>query len=478
MVQRAFREITEDEYTTRLIVFSDDYDAMRRIPDDILQGCPNRPGMEDDIGLPLTQVRDPGGYLSFGDRNNAKLIEFLGMIPGERPEFMSATEHYRGGFFNAALENVARNYDAIMDIMLPTLGAERRATYSPFLPISPKTGKILQVPVQVLGPPESGTIRFEDEDGVEHQRYVGHGNTKLQWKVDWAMRWGALGIDYEMCGKDLTDSYRESSKIARVLGHEPPVNMIYEMFLDEHGAKQSKSKGNGMSIEQWTHYGTLDSMSYTMFQTPTVAKKIHTAMIPRAQDDYYKSLATYYTQTPEQQRDNPVWHIHAGDPPRPMGGDISYGLLVNLAQITPGIDVVGLAGMLAQYRELDRSNAHEISILLPRVLRFCDWRRINGHSPQTRLPTEQENLAIDDLVDRLSGMADDLDGEAYQYEVYEVGKAHGFDPLRLWFQGLYEVLFGDSNGPRFGTFIAAIGRKEAIRLLEHVGLNSLYENNR
>jgi lysyl-tRNA synthetase class 1 len=460
MVRTAFRALTEDAWPTRLICFSDDMDGLRKVPDNV----PDPDALRADLGLPLTRVRDPfGTHDSFGRHNNARLQTFLDQF-GFDYEFQSSTDAYRSGMFDSTLQVALERFDAIQAVMLPTLGPDRRATYSPFLPISPSTGKVLQVPT-LERHPERGTIVFEDEDGNRVETPVTGGRVKLQWKPDWAMRWAALGVDYEMSGKDLIDSVKASSQICRVLGAEPPETFIFELFLDEAGAKISKSKGNGLSMEEWLRYGAPESLAYYMFQNPRAAKALGFSVVPRATDDYLSNLDAYGEQEPAKQIDNPVWSVHAGRPPE-RGSPVSFGLLLNLASVANAEDKAVLWRYLARYLP---GATPEGEPLLDRLAGYAVRYYADFVKPtrRRRVPNDQERAAFADLRARFAALPPDLqDGETIQNEVYAVGKAHGFDPLRAWFQGLYEVLLGQSQGPRFGSFAAVYGLRETIALLD------------
>ncbi|MEY4055492.1 MAG: hypothetical protein RL519_827, partial [Pseudomonadota bacterium] len=329
LVRRAYETLTGGA-PTRLVAFSDDMDGLRKVPDNI----PNQGLLTAYLGHPLTRIPDPfGKYESFAHHNNAMLRDFLDRF-GFDYEFVSASDRYNSGQFDDALRGVLRNWQAIMDIMLPTLREERRQTYSPVLPVSPKTGQVLQVPVAVVDA-EAGMVRFEDHGEMVESCILG-GNSKLQWKVDWAMRWVALGVDYEMCGKDLTDSVRESGKIARALGGRAPEGMIYELFLDENGEKISKSKGNGLTIEQWLTYGSEESLGFYLFRDPKSAKSLHVGIIPRAVDEYWQFREKLAEQPVEQQLGNPVWHLLRANGYQGGAGDklpVTYGLLLNLVGV-------------------------------------------------------------------------------------------------------------------------------------------------
>ena len=469
MVRQAFRALTEDAIPTRLICFSDDMDGFRKVPDNV----PNKEMLAEDLHKPLTQVRDPfGTHDSFGRHNNARLMAFLDSF-GFEYEFLSSTDCYRGGRFDQTLLKALERFDDIQAVMLPTLGPDRRATYSCFLPISPKTGRVLQVPTLERHLDRS-TIVFEDEDGTRTEVPVTGGHVKMQWKPDWAMRWTAIGVDYEMAGKDLIDSVKVSSKICRVLGGEPPEGFNFELFLDEQGRKISKSLGNGLTIEEWLRYGAPESLAYYNFQSPKSAKKLYFDVIPRATDEYLQQLDAYQRQDPAQRIENPAWHVHFGAPPE-KGSPVTFGLLLNLAAVANAESKDVLWGFLSRYLP---GATPESEPLLDRLAGYAvayyeDFVRPNK---QFRLPTDQERAAMQDLVARLRVLpAGTTDAEAIQNEVYAVGKDHGFEPLRGWFQALYEVLLGQSQGPRFGSFAAVYGLDRTIGLIERALSGALVE---
>ncbi len=460
MVRHAFRVLTEDAIPTRLIAFSDDMDGFRKVPTNV----PQQDMLAEHLGKPLTQVPDPfGTHEGFAQHNNARLREFLDSF-GFDYEFYSSTEQYQSGAFDEVLLRMLARFDKVMAIMLPTLGPERRATYSPFLPISPTTGRVLQVPT-LERDERGGAIIFEDEDGARTSVPVTGGHVKIQWKPDWAVRWTALAVDYEMAGKDLIESVRVSSKICAALGGTPPEGLSYELFLDEHGQKISKSKGNGIAVESWLKYATPESLSLFMFQKPRSAKRLYFDVIPRMADEYFQHLSAYARQAPADQIANPVWHIHAGDPPR-HSAPISFSLMLNLASAASAHDTDVLWGFVERYVPGATRESHAVLDRLARyaVTYFEDFVAPNK---RYRAPSELEHAALGDLRARLLTFdGDPRDGEAVQHVVYDVGKAHGFEPLRTWFQALYEVLLGQSQGPRFGSFAAIYGLEETARLID------------
>ncbi len=455
MVRHAFSLMSD--LPTRLFAFSDDMDGFRKVPDNL----PNQDMLMEHLGKPLTSVPDPfGTHESLGHHNNARLRAFLGAF-GFEYEFQSATEKYRSGDMDATLLKVLERYDQVIDVILPTLGPERRATYSPFLPVCPKTGCVLQVPVVEVNP-DAGKVVYEEEGGAKVEVLVTGGHCKLQWKVDWAMRWVALQVDYEMYGKDLIDSVNLSSKICRILGGNPPDGFAYELFLDEDGAKISKSKGNGLTIDEWLRYASPESLSLYMYQSPKKAKRLYFDVIPKNVDEYINHLHKYPEQDETQRYANPVWHIHGGVPPDEEV-PISFSILLNLASACNSEDKSVLWGFVSRYDPGATAENHPIldQLLGCAIAYYQDFVKPNK---KYRAPTDQERQAMKDLITRL-GAVQKPDAESIQFEVYEVGKAHDFENLRDWFKGLYEVLFGQSQGPRIGSFFALYGVDESVELI-------------
>jgi lysyl-tRNA synthetase, class I len=461
MVRQAFRALVEDAIPSKLICVSDDMDGLRRIAPNL----PNQAMLHEDLGKPLTVVRDPfGEYESFGAHNNARLRAFLDEA-GFEYEFVSATEAYRSGRYDVTLLVALARFDDIQAIMLPTLGPERRATYSPFLPISPTTGRVLEVPMLETHP-ERGTIVYADEDGTRVESPVTGGAVKMQWRPDWALRWTALEVDFEMSGKDLIDSVKVSNKICRVLGGEPPGGFNFEHFLDQNGQRISKSKGNGLTMEDWLRYGTPESLSYYMFQSPRSAKRLYFDVIPRATDEYLQQLDAYNRRENSANRlDNPAWFIHGGQPPE-RGSPVSFSLLLALVEAANASDKAILWGFLSRHLP---GASPETEPLLDRLCGYAInyYEDFVRPAKTFRPPTERDRAAFADLLVRLKALPADCEsGELIQNEVYEAGKAGGYEPLRAWFSALYEVLLGQPQGPRFGSFAAIFGLERTIGLIE------------
>ncbi len=461
LVRRAYETLTGGA-PTRLVAFSDDLDGLRKVPDNV----PNQAMLAEHLGKPLSRIPDPfEKFESFAAHNNAMLRDFLDRF-GFEYEFVSSSDCYNGGKFDDALRGVLANFQAILDIMLPTLGEERRKTYSPVMPISPTTGAVLQVPVEVVDA-AAGIIRFTDEDGSVVEQSALGGMAKCQWKVDWAMRWVALGVDYEMYGKDLTDSGIQSGKIARVLGGHKPEGLIYELFLDAKGEKISKSKGNGLSIEEWLQYGSPESLGFYIFANPKSAKQLHAGVIPKAVDDYWQFRAAIPGQDIDKRLGNPVWHLlranerHEG-PDAPGQGDtlpVPFSLLLNLVGVLgAGATREAVWSYLGNYvADADPAAHPALDLLVVKALAYN--RDFVAPTLEKRAPTEGEAAALQALDAALAAADPATSAEDLQTIVYEIGKQpeFGFETLRDWFKALYETLLGSEQGPRMGSFIALYG---------------------
>ena len=460
MVRQAFQRLSD--VPTRLFCFSDDMDGLRKVPDNV----PNKEMLAAHLGKPLTSVPDPfsNEYTSFGAANNARLRAFLDSF-GFEYEFQSATDYYKGGKFDAMLLAMLKHYDEVQAIMLPTLGEERRATYSIFLPISPRTGRVLQVPLMKVDA-AAGTIAYRDEDGSTVETPVTGGNVKLQWKADWAGRWFALDVDYEMYGKDLIPSAELSAKIVKVLGGRPPEGFNYELFLDHEGKKISKSKGNGLSVEEWLSYGTPESLAYYMHQAPRRAKRLHFDVIPRAVDEYLALIEKMPAEEAAKAVENPAWHIHNGQMPSNTSGGVSFAMLLNLASVANTEDKNVLWQYLNRYVPgATPESAPYLDRLLAGAVAY--YQNFVKASKKFRLPSDKERAALADLADVLRKIPESESAEFIQNEVYETGKRHfAKEELRQWFKTLYEVLLGSEQGPRMGAFIKLYGRDNVVKLID------------
>ncbi|MBO6635137.1 lysine--tRNA ligase [Parvibaculum sp.] len=474
MVRRAF-ELLMPGVKTRLLCFSDDMDGMRKIPDNV----PDRAFLEPYLHMPLTSVPDPftNEYPSFGHHNNAMLRRFLDTF-GFEYDFASATEYYKSGRLDPILKRVAECYDEIMAIMLPTLGPERRATYSPFLPISPKTGRVLYVPLKKVDA-AAGTITFDDEDGEETTLPVTGGHVKLQWKPDFGARWAALGVDFEMFGKDHGPNMGVYDSICKALGGRPPEHFVYELFLDDKGEKISKSKGNGLTIDEWLTYAPTESLALYMFQRPRQAKKLYFDVIPRAVDEYYQHLAAYPRQDWKERLGNPVWHIHGGNPPE-IELPVSFALLLNLVSASHAHDKDVLWGFIsAHVPGVTPENHPELDRLVAYAIRYFD--DFVKPAKVFRAPDEVEVAALETLSEKLGTLAPDADGATIQNALLDVARAieryqdhtkkspeGGPGVSVAFFQMIYQVLLGQERGPRFGSFVALYGIDNTRALIGRV----------
>ncbi|PYC48131.1 lysine--tRNA ligase [Litorivita pollutaquae] len=479
MIRRAFEEISD--IPTRLICFSDDLDGMRKVPENV----PNPEALAEHLQKPLTSVPDPfGEFDSFGGHNNAMLRRFLDTF-GFDYEFYSATEFYGSGQFDEVLRRAVDKYDEIMAVMLKSLREERRQTYSIFLPIHPETGRVMYVPMKSVNR-DDYTISFDDEDGREWTLPVTGGNVKLQWKPDFGARWAALGVDFEMYGKDHSTNTPIYDNICRILGQRPPEHFTYELFLDENGEKISKSKGNGLSIDEWLTYASAESLSYFMYQKPKTAKRMYFDVIPKAMDEYHQQLRAYAGQDAKARVNNPVWHIHGGDVPQSQMV-VPYSMLLNLASVAGAEQKDQLWGYIQRYAPEASAETHaDLDAAAGYAVRY--YNDFVKPSKVFRAPTDQERAALADLatafqdadaaLDQIARKnaamgnddplpeADFTDGDFLQSVVFAVGKNHGFENLRDWFKALYEVLLGASQGPRFGSFAALYGAPETVQLIK------------
>ena len=461
MVRQAFETLTGRQ--TRLICFSDDMDGLRKVPENI----PNSELLRPYLNRPLTDVPDPfGTHQSFGTHNNARLQSFLDSF-GFAYEFVSATKMYKSGTFDDALMHILSHYDSVTNVILPTLGPDRRATYSPFLPICPHTGMVLQAKV-IAHDSMAGTITYEDPETAEAATVpVTGGACKLQWKADWAMRWFALGVDYEMSGKDLIDSVTLSSKIVRVLKGTPPAGFSYELFLDQNGEKISKSKGNGLSVEDWLRYGSPESLALFMYSQPKRAKRLYFDSIPKTVDDFFSHTAKLADMDEAQQLENPAWHIRISQDA--SGGDmpVSFSLLLNLAAVCSAETTDVIWSYIREYApgttpethpHIDKLAGYAVTYYQDKVRPFKHYRAA----------TEDEKNHISSLRAALAALDTNANGDDIQSAVYRTGKNAGYENLRDWFTCLYETMLGQSQGPRMGGFFTLYGRLNTLQLCDDV----------
>jgi len=456
MMANAIKRISD--IPTEIITFSDDMDGLRKIPDNV----PNKEILEKNLHKPLTSVPDPfNKYKSFGEHNNEMLKKFLDKFKFDYI-FKSSTETYKQGLFNSSLLLVLEKYEKINEIIIPTLGKERQKTYSPFLPICPETGKVLEVPVVEIKKREGKIIYQNNNKKIETE--IINGKCKLQWKVDWAMRWYTFDVDYEMYGKDLIESAILSSKICQVLGKKNPNGFAYEMFLDEKGEKISKSKGNGITIEEWLKYASPESLSLYMYQNPKRAKKLYSDVVPKAVDEYLTCIDKFTEQDDKQKLLNPVWHVHNGNPPKEKS-IMPFSVLLNLVGTSNATDKEVLWKFIKKYKKgIEKANHPILDSLVGYALKY--FEDITKPNKKYRKPNEKEKKALQDLAKRLKDCKEQMDPEAIQTIIYSVGKDNGYkENLREWFKAIYEIIFGDQDGPRMGFFISFFGVKESIELI-------------
>lgn len=473
LVMQAYQHIASQDPALahkklNMIVFSDDMDGFRKVPTNV----PNQEMLQTNLGKPLTQVPDPyGTHESFAAHNNAKLREFLDRF-GFQYEFRSATEEYKKGNLDKSLLAVLDNYEAITNAVKAEVGEERRQTYSPFMPICPVSGNVLENSVVGIDK-DKKTVLFNDSNGDLRESIVTGGNVKLQWKVDWAARWNAYGIDYEMAGRDLKTSYDLSSKIVQLMGGKRPANMIYELFVDENEQKISKSKGNGFTFEQWMDYGTPESLQQFLTETPTSGgKKLYIGTVKQYQDKYNDGLNNFEKLKPQSQIDSPAYLIHNGNPPK--GTDVSYSMLLSIVSSSGVSSAEDLLGMALLYQKSADNNVELLQAMSEKAINYY-----NDHilpNKEFRQPTPEEVVALTEMRDNLADISPDASESDYQNAYYAVGKKHyGQERLREWFGTIYEVLLGQKEGPRPGTLTKIVGQQKMLELFDN-GLNGNQNN--
>ncbi len=458
MLVNALNYITD--LPKEIITFSDDMDGLRKIPDNV----PNKDQLAQSLHKPLTNVPDPfGKFKSFGEHNNEMLKNFLDKF-NFKYTFKSSTELYKSGFFNSTLQLILENYQGIIDIIIPTLGKERQKTYSPFLPICPETGVVLEIPVLEINK-ENSKIIF-DNNGKKLEQTIFDGNCKLQWKVDWAMRWYALDVDFEMYGKDLIESAILSTKIIKLLGKNNPSGFAYELFLDEKGEKISKSKGNGITIDEWLEYASPESLSLFMYQNPKRAKKLYREIVPKAVDEYLEFIDKSKTQNELQLLMNPVWHVHSGKMPKEEMV-MSFSMLLNLVETSNANSKNLLWKFVKKYKKnILEKNYPIFDKLVGYAIKY--FNDVIKQNKKYKKPNKIEKKALEALIKVLENCNDQMQPEEIQTKIYSVGKENGYsENLRDWFKLIYEVVFGDENGPRMGFFISFFGVNETKQLIKN-----------
>jgi len=457
MMINALNHIRQIE--SELITFSDDMDGLRKIPDNI----PNSKILHDNLGKPLTSIPDPfKKYKSFGEHNNNLLIEFLKKFKFNFI-FKSSTDNYKKGIFNNGIVKVLEKHDEIMNIILPTLRSERRKTYSPLLPICPETGKVLEIPITEIDKKNNKVIF--DNNGKKIEINILNGGCKLQWKVDWAMRWFTFDVDFEMYGKDLIESAIISSKVCEALGKKPPSGFAYELFLDEKGEKISKSKGNGITIEKWLRYASPESLSLYMYQNPKRAKKLYPEVVPKAVDEYLSYIEKYSSQKPNEKILNPVWHVHNGSPPKEKIV-MPFSMLLNIVGSSNAKSKDVLWKFIKKFHKEIDPKIHKI---LDELTNYAINYFIDEVEPKKKFkkPNKNEKKALENLILQLKKVSQNTPAEEIQTMIYSTGKENGYkENLRDWFKLIYQVAFGEENGPRMGFFISFFGVKETIDLME------------
>ena len=459
MVRNAFMSLVD--CPTKLIAFSDDMDGLRKVPDNV----PNKNMLSENIGKPLTTIPDPfEKFESFGHHNNAKLRSFLDEFKFDY-NFVSSTEQYKSGLFDNTIIEILQNYEKILEIILPTLRKERKSTYSPFLPISKESGNVLQIQIDEYRPKSNSIIYIEPKNNKKVEVLVTGGNCKLQWKVDWAMRWMALGVDYEMCGKDLTESVDLASKICKAVGKRSPINLIYEMFLDEKGEKISKSIGNGISVDEWLRYGSPESLSLFMYQKPKSAKKLFFDVIPKTVDEYISHSNSYKKLDEQKKLDSPLWHIHSGNP-KDFKSDITFNSLTNLVSICNTDDKSIIWGFVNQYdKNINSKDNPEFDNLIDYAINYYnDFVLPNKKYLNI---TNDNKVVFEAILDVLKlKVNENTSAEEIQTLLYAVGKNHQFENLKDFFKLVYRVLLGQEQGPRLGSFIKLYGVKDTIKIID------------
>jgi lysyl-tRNA synthetase class 1 len=463
-VQRAFEHLSGWE--TRLIAFSDDMDGLRKVP----LNMPQPDMLAEHLGKPLCYIPDPFGQdESYSAHMNRKLQEFLDAY-GFTYQFQSSQEAYERGDFDEGLAILLQKVEQVRAIILPTLGQDKRADWSPFFPICQKCGRIYST--RVIGyHPEDNTIDYVCDQPIGSAAGCGDKNTisilggqvKVGWKVDWALRWYAYDVGYEMYGKDLIDSARLSGQITRLMSKQPPNGFFYEMFLDEEGRKISKSVGKGLTVNGWVSYAPLESLLHYLFQNPRRAKRLFWDVVPKSVDDYLADLRQYPSLDETKKPDQAIWHIFN------LGRNVpAYDAGINFSLVNNLVSALGTdqAELTYEYlKRYDPSTANHEDMVRDLVQKSINYYRdfiLPGK--QYRLPTEAERQLLQAARDRLSNFESD-DENDLQTIPFDIARENDIPPAKV-FQAFYQVVLGQERGPRFGTFARLVGKEKLLLLLD------------
>jgi lysyl-tRNA synthetase, class I len=470
----------EPSIDAKIIAFSDDMDGLREVP----KNLPNGEMLKEHLGKPLTSIPDPFGQeKSFAHYMNRKLRDFLDSF-GFTYQFASSTEQYKSGVFDEGFKRIVEHYDEVSDLFKATIAEEKRAAWSPFFPICASCGRVYSTRVIAVDP-KALTVSYAcDAPLAGKYSCCGHhgvasilgGGCKVGWKVDWALRWYCLGVDYEMHGEDLLESARLSSKIVKVLGGEPPELFKYELFLDENGKKISKKIGNGISIEEWLRFAPVDSLLYIMYQKPQQAKKMGRAILPEIVDAYLELVAQY----DGAEVDSPVPFIsrlskgaHADRLPGEKSAEyrgaqklITYSLVCELVMALNQDDPRIVRDYLLKYQPGIAANVAYYEGLIEDALAYYREVLLPARTVEKADHAMDEALAAlrADLARRLAA-GEEPDAEALQTAVFQVSKDRQLK-MKDWFRTVYRVFLGQNQGPRIGSFIALLGFEKCIERLD------------
>ena len=455
---------------SRIIAFSDDMDGLREVP----RNLPNAEMLKEHLGKPLTSIPDPfGKEKSFAHYMNHRLREFLDSF-GFEYTFASSTEQYASGVFDEGLRRVMAHYEPISELFKATIAEEKRAAWSPFFPVCENCGRVYSTRVTALDR-DNFTVSYACDAPLSGKYAAcGHigtasilsGGCKLGWKVDWALRWYSLGIDYEMHGEDLLESARLSSKIVKIIGGEPPELFKYELFLDEKGKKISKKIGNGISIEQWLRFAPVDSLLYIMYMKPQQAKKMGLTILPEIVDQYLELVAGY-----DGAEDSPVpfiTRLSKGGHADKLGSQkiVTYSLIIELILALNHDDPRMVRDYLLKYQPDIAGNVAYYESLIVNALAYYREVLLPGRTAESA--DHQLDAAIVVLRDELARRAaagTEPDADELQTAVFQVAKDRDVK-MKDWFRTLYRVFLGQSQGPRIGSFIALLGYRTCIERLE------------